>query len=258
MKKAELRDKLFNKYFETNEGILATDLLENLSFISETTKQLSFLCTKNIKDFHPFSKIYKIGVYVINNNKYLILQTGFWRYTILNINTGLNISKEEFRNNFDENFFIENFNDEKIDFDKPFYELYGIAEYNGDINELVLFYYENENVFSLTNELWYKFNIGDAVTYFYIDFANAQAQMCFETKDQFLYEQLFLKYDLSPSNLQDAQSKIGVDKMLEMFEKIKDIKIPIEVIPNDLLEEYKKNIPKKKVLKINGEDNEKF
>ena len=226
------------------------ELLESLSFISETRKYLRILCNKNMKYFDNFSKIFKIAIYEINKNNYMILQMDPWRYTILNLSNGCNITKEELRDNFDEHFFIKNFNAVKIDFDEPFYEVYSIYTYDGDINELVSFYNENQQVLSLTNELWYKFKIGEAITYFYVDFANAQVQMCFKTKDQFLYEQLFLNYDLTPSYLQDAQAKIGKEQMLEMFKKIKNIKLPIEIIPNDLLQEYKKRFSKKKTLKI--------
>lgn len=245
MKKTELRNKLFDKYFENNDGILATELLERLSFISDTRKHLHKLCLKNIKQFHPFSKLFKIGIFEINKSNYMILQMGNGMYTIINLNTGQNISKEELRDNFDEDFFINNFNDVKLDYDMPFYELYFIHKYNGDINELVSYYNENKDVLSLTTELTYRFNIDETFTYFYIDFANARAQLSFETKDQYLYEQLFLNYDLTPANWQDAHAKIGVDRMKEMFKEIKNIKLPKEVIPIDLLEEYLKSTSKK-------------
>ena len=41
--------------------------------------------------------------------------------------------------------------------------------------------------------------------------------------------------------MQDAVSKIEIEKITEMFSKISDIKIPISEIPNDLKEEYKKH-----------------
>ena len=39
--------------------------------------------------------------------------------------------------------------------------------------------------------------------------------------------------------MQDAQSRIGLEKMKEMFTRIKTIKIPLDVIPHDLYEQYK-------------------
>lgn len=71
-----------------------------------------------------------------------------------------------------------------------------------------------------------------------VDFVNAAAQMGFQIPDQFLYEQLFLNYNLLPSRMQDVKGKIGVERMHEMFEKIKKIIIPKEVIPDDLYQQF--------------------
>ena len=109
---------------------------------------------------------------------------------------------------------------------------------------------ENRNLLELSTELHYRLDIDEAWTFFFIDFANAEAQMGFQTPDQFLYEQLFLKYDLTPLRMQDAQEKIGITRMQEMFEKIKDLKIPIEVIPKDLYQQFLKQCnTRKHILK---------
>lgn len=42
--------------------------------------------------------------------------------------------------------------------------------------------------------------------------------------------------------MQDAQSKIGVERMDEMFDKIKQIKIPQKFIPLDLYQQYQSKI----------------
>ena len=60
----------------------------------------------------------------------------------------------------------------------------------------------------------------------------------FDTKDQFLYEHLDLRYDLRAAKIQDTKNKVDIEKMREMFQKIKEIKIPQEVIPTDLYKEY--------------------
>lgn len=93
-------------------------------------------------------------------------------------------------------------------------------------------------MFCLSTNVHYRLEVDEAWTYFHIDFANAEAQMGFQTKDQYLYEQLFLRYDLTPSRMQDTQNKIGIGKMQEMFDRIKNLKIPKEVIPNDLYQQF--------------------
>ena len=75
-----------------------------------------------------------------------------------------------------------------------------------------------------------------------IDFANGKGYMSFRTPDQFLYEHLFLNYNLTPSGMQDSQRKIGIEKIMEMFRRIPSIKIPKDRIPEKLLAEYEKRV----------------
>ncbi len=236
MDKTILRDKLFDKYFEVEDGIEAADLVNKLSFIPELWKKLHALCEKNIKHFDALSYLEKFRALKHNQKKYLILKLEMFHYIIIDMEKMENIPEEQFRNEFDENFFVNNFDESKIQNRKC--DMYNIDSYNGNVQELVDFYIENQSIFSLSTELDYRLEIGNAWTYFYIDFVNASAQIGFQTPDQFLYEQLFLKYDLSASRMQDAQSRIGIERMQEMFKKIMEIKIPKDVIPKDLYQQF--------------------
>lgn len=236
MKKTELRNQLFDKYFEVENGILATDLVDKLCFIPKLWKKLHLLCEKNIKYFDALSSIEKFRLIEHKQNKYLILKLRMFKYVIIDIEKMENISEQHFRSEFDENFFVYNFHEIKDDED--LFHFYDLISYNGNVQKLADFYYENQDLLCLSTKLHYRLEIGKAWTYFYIDFINATAQMSFQTKDQFLYEQLFLRYDLTPSRNQDAQDRIGVDNMQVMFERIKDLKIPKEVIPDDLYQQF--------------------
>lgn len=247
--KEKLRNKLFAKYFEVEEGINATELVDKLSFIPEVWDKLHTLCENNIEYFDEYSSIDDIKLLNHNEKKYLILKLHIYRYIIIDIERKENITEEQFENNFDEDFFVSNFNVRKmVDYD--FLELCDIEKYDGNIEELLDFYTENEQVLNLSKKIHYVLKADNAWTHFHIDFVNASGQLSFETKDQFLYEQLYLRYDLTPTNMQDAQNKIGIEKMKEMFQKIKEIKIPQEVIPSDLYKEYLiKCNEKSKILK---------
>ena len=235
--KEELRNKLFAKYFEVEEGLNATELVDKLSFIPEVWDKLHTLCENNIEYFDEYSSIDDIKLLNHNEKKYLILKLHIYRYIIIDIERKESITEEQFRNNFDESFFVSNFNARKRK-DDNFLMFYDIEKYDGNIEELLDFYMENEQVLNLSKKIHYVLKIDDTWTCFHIDFVKACAQLCFETRDQFLYEQLYLRYDLTPSKMQDAKNKIGLEKMQEMFQKIKEIKIPQEVIPNDLYKEY--------------------
>lgn len=252
MDKATLQNKLFDKYFEAKNGIPVVDLVDKLSFIPELWKKLHILCENNIKDFDSFSKLEKFKVIEYKQKKYLILKLRMFNYTIIDMEKMKNITDEQFRTVFDEDLFVNNFDEIKSQDNKNLFSLYNVNNYNGNVQELVDFYTENQILLCLSTELHYRLEIGNAWTYFYIDFANATAQMGFQTPDQFLYEQLFLRYDLSLSRMQDAQGKFGLERMHEMFEKIKMIIIPKEVIPDDLYQQFliQCNIENQKLEKV--------
>ena len=243
MNKATLRDNLFEKYFENQNGIVASDLVTTLTFIPETWKKLHEICEDNIKYFDSYSNLEECKLISIHQENYLILKLGFFSYVIIDLNRHQNISKLSFMNDFNSNFFISHFNEPEMNFNVT--ELCNRIITFNQPELLTDFYFQNQKVLNLSTSLNYKISIDDAWTYFFIDFVNATAQLGFQTLDQFLYEQLFLKYDLTPTRMQDAQSKIGIEKMNEMFSKIRTIVIPTNVIPSDLYEQY--NLQKKLV-----------
>lgn len=238
MEREALRNQLFNKYFEVENGVLATDLVDKLSFIPKLWNKLHILCENNINFFDSWSTLEKIRVLDYNQKKFLILKLRMFQYVIIDIGKKENLTEEEFKSKFDEDFFVNNFDEVKSQDNRNLFDLYNANNYNGNVQGLIDFYLENQKLLCLSTELHYRLNIDKAWTYFFIDFVNSNAQMGFQTPDQFLYEQLFLRYDLSPSRMQDAQGKIGVERMHEMFEKIKNLKIPIEVIPDDLYQQF--------------------
>ncbi len=174
-----------------------------------------------------------------------------FQYVIVDIDKMENITEEQFQAEFDEDFFMNYFDEIKKQVSALF-ELYSLNKYEGDIQEFVKFYKDSQSILHLTPRLSYRFDIGEAYTYFCIDFIDASAQMGFQTPDQALYEHLFLEYDLTPSGLQDAQSKIGVEKMYDMFKRIKEIRIPKQFIPCDLHQQYlsKSNIETSQLEKV--------
>ncbi len=236
MEKAQLRDNLFAKYFEVTDGVLATDLVAKLSFIPELWKSLHALCEKNVKHFDSYSDLEQFKLLEYNKKKYLILKLKIFKYIITDIEKLENISNEEIFNEFEEDFFVDNFNEIKLQ-DKNM-RMYSIYNYNGNLQALVDFYIENQSIFSLPAKLHYKLELDSAWTSFVIDFVNGRAHLIFQTPDQFLYEQLFLRYDLSVSRMQDATSRIGIKRMQEIFEKIKEIRIPKEAILSDLYAQF--------------------
>ena len=245
MSKDELRDQLFAKYFEIEDGILATDLVEKLAFIPGTFAHLHTILENNIQYFDNYSYIQCIK----EVSKYLIIQLNSCNYIIIDTERRKILSTEQIAACFSEQFFIDEFKECPLDSSYSYLDIYQFEIYDGNIAELLDFFEQNREVLILPTYLYYKIALDDAFTSFSIDFANSSAQVCFQTPDQFLYEQLFLRYDLSPSRMQDAVSRIGLERIKAMFESIKNIKIPKTSIPSELYSLYLKVNEKKKNLK---------
>ena len=216
MDKVLLRDMLFQKYFEIEDGVSVKDLNDKLSFIPEVWGNLRTLCEKNMRRFDRFSSLEKIKMIEHNQKKYLILKLRMCRYLIIDLDRMVSISREEFQNEFNEEFFISNFGETSVG-DDCFDFFYLLDKYQGDVQELLNFYMENIDVLNLSSRLYCKLDEQDAWTWLFIDYANASSQLGFQTPDQTLYEQLFLNYDLTPFGMQDAINKMGIEKISFIF-----------------------------------------
>lgn len=235
MDRDELRNQLFEKYFELDEGIILKDLVKDLSFVVDIYKDLHKLFVENIVDYEEWSSLEKIKVIEYEKSIYLIFKFSLWEYLIIDLNTRKCLSRKDVLFRFNEEFFIDNFSEVKV-FQENFFDMYDFYIYDGNINELINFYYNYEKIFKISNSIFYKISLKDFWSYIYINLVKGTGQLGFESHDQFLYEHLFFNYDLTPFVFQDAVRKIGKDKMNEMFERIGDIKIPKKCIPIEFLQ----------------------
>lgn len=252
-KKEALRNQLFAKYFE-EEGILVTDFLDKLSFIASAWQDLRELCAKNMKYFFQGKSLEKIRIVQSKGRKYLILKLLVEEYVVIDVEKKENISKIDFQESFEESFFIKHFDEEKRNDENDFIRHCMLIKYYGDMNELINFYLKNQNILELNNQIVYKYEIGEAWTYFSVNFTNQDIQIGFRTPDQFLYETLHFNYNLLPYSVQEDKiiSAIGKERMQEMFKEIPKIKIPENLIPEDLLQAYrnqKENLKRDLIIK---------
>ena len=247
LNKSLLRNNLFELYFQNNEGILAKDFIEKMSFIHETYQIINEMCEKNIEYFDSFDSVSKIKEIYSNGRKYLVLEYGIANFIVIDCLKKDNIQKEEFFQLLRSPSFQVNFQKRDIETNLFFYDL---DFYQGNIEELLNFYEKNKCLFSLPTKVFYQIKLLHARTYFSISLEKNKAQLSFETNDHFLYEQLYFSNGLEPSRMQDATKKVGLEKMREILTKTKEIVIPFEVIPEKLCQEYDNRCfsPKSKIL----------
>lgn len=241
MSKEELRNKLFERYFECKDGILITDLMETVKPIIEVYDKLKDLLIQH-KTLKLFSSIARVKLLNHNGKDYLFFKKASpYSYLIVDIIENRILSEEEILSIFAENLFVQNFEEPSVELDDVWVEWYHFLKYEGDVKELVDFYNQNKNILDIPTRVFNKLDVGEAWTWLSISLCTGQIQLSFQTQDQFLYEVLFLNSDLTPFGLQDATEKIGKEKMLEMFERIKEIKIPKEIIPSQILDVISKS-----------------
>lgn len=240
--KALLRDQLFSKYFEVKDGISAKDLVQATSFITEKWQELHRILEQHLEDFDVYSFFRNIVEFVYQDVNYLVIEVDVCDYLVIDFRKKRSLKKDELSDVSWRKFFLQYFGKGK-GAGIEFFDMIQISEYEGDMMDLMHFYQENRNILLLPTAIRYRLDIGESWTYLVIDIVNDEAQLGFQTPDQFLYEQLFLRGDLTPSRMQDAVCKIGADRMKEMFQKIPDIVIPFSVIPEAF---YQQGILQKK------------
>ena len=227
MEKQELRDILFKQMLDNNKGISVKELVNRVKSIVDIWQNLYYLLIENTDYFDNYSDIDEIKVI----DDYLIIKCGLFEYLIIDLINKKTITEQI----FDKKFYEINFNDEswiKID-------NYELIDYQGNINELIDYILNNSFVLiNMDKRLFYRVKYHDAKLSFSLNYQDGSMQLSFSAPNQYLYEQLFINADLSPSKMQDAINKIGKEKMYYYFNNVPDIIIPSNLIP-DLLVNHK-------------------
>lgn len=139
MDSSVLRDILFQKYFDIENSVLISDFLEKLDFIPEVWKKLHYLCESNIEYFDSFDSLKKCMLLEHEKINYLIIKLRSWNYVTIDVDKMENIDQFEFKTKFNEEFFVDNF-DEIKESDESLYDyLYNVEKYEGNIEKLVSF-----------------------------------------------------------------------------------------------------------------------
>lgn len=214
-----LRNKLFDKYFENKDGILLEDLVNTMNIIKETWKKFHEILEENIPDYDSFSRLEMVKLIEKNNKKYLFVKLCFCNYLVIDLSINKLMDIEKIKEEFDEQFFIDNFEELK----RNNFFIYDFIETVKSTENIIDFYISNKEIFDMPSKINYKIKLEEAWSYLYINFANAEAQLGFNAKDQYLYEQLYMNSDLTPSIMQDAVKKIGKETMDDMFNRIKKL-----------------------------------
>lgn len=229
-----LRNNLFEKYFEGKDYVLLSEIIESTSEITTTWNFLHQILENCIEDYDKWSRLENIKEIEYKNKKYLIIKVMIHKYIVIDLETKKILGEEEALNKFEEQLFIDNFNERKIG-EKMYNRIYWFLNGN-NANQIIDYYNQNKRILSYPTKIFYKINMDDVYTFLSIRL-NDNIQLSFHGKDQILYETLFMNCDLTPCGVQDTKDRIGIEKMREMFDRIPNIKIPREYIPKEFFED---------------------
>ncbi len=231
--KTKLRDALFNKYFENGED--RVEILEVLDQLQPTIKMwesLDALLKESIEDYEWFDGVKMVRFISYQGVDYLVIKIRMFKYFMVDIKKKKVLTKEDVVSLFTEDFFTTNFKERKLKSKSHYLVMYYFLECKQNLEELVAFCEANQEYLEMPNSIYCRFEIGEAWTYLDINMSTKEIQLGFQTPDQTLYDFLHFGIDLTPWGMQDAQQRMGVEKMREICEKVKEIKIPKSCIPS--------------------------
>lgn len=226
IKKNDLRNKLFSKFFQNKEGIPASMLFDKLSFIRKKYDNINKLITKEDEGITLDQNVKFIKKVKLNNNEYLLICTSSFNFIVIDISNKKTLNINEVHDIFSDEFFRKNI------------EEHGLSEFYNFlptkyIDEILEIYNSNEFLFTLPIYIMYEVNIGEATATLILNTNCEKAILFFEAPNQFLYEHLVLGKNLEPTLM--SASTLDHDKGFGVANKVKDIIIPYDVIPKELL-----------------------
>ncbi len=236
--KNKLCDALFSLYFEvTEENVLVKDFLPYFLKIANLYQKFKDILNSCLKDFSWFSNIETIKLLNYEETTYFVIKAYMYKYLVIDFQNKKSLSEQEVMSIFNPQFFNQNFSGlENQDVNEE-WTFYHFLECKRNSNKIIEFYMTHQDIFDLPNKIYAEYQMGDAYTYLSMNLANNRAQLGFETLNQFLYEQLYLHLDLTPSKMQDAQNRMSKERMEEMFLEMVNIRIPLSSIPTYFFKE---------------------
>ena len=231
--KSKLRDALFEKYFESEEDrVDILQVLEQITPMIDVWADLGDLLKKTIKDYEWFDGCDAVRFISYQGEDYLVIKIRMFKYFIVDIKKKKVLTKEDIAVLFTEDFFVTNFGERKLKSKSHYLAMYHFFNCKQNLEELVAFCKVNQKTLEAPNTIYCHFEIEEAWTYLNINMSTKEIQLGFQTPDQTLYDFLHFGIDLEPWGMQDAEDRMGLEKMREICERVKEIKILKTCIPS--------------------------
>jgi hypothetical protein len=244
-KQQELFELFFNKQIN-EDHFRVSEIMGIMNIHTLKWKELYEVLKINSKDFDDYTNISKVKIIKYNESTYLIIKTNIWNYLCIDITKKIVVGFGKDLYPFNEDFFINNFDEDKLEHPNLFYNSLSFNE--KEVPTLVNFIEENGNVLLEPNFFSYEIN----------DKKDFKASLMFDIDRGKLtvylgninhhgnVNYIFFNSDLLPVGVSNQTG--NKEELFNMAIRVRDIKIPISVFPKHLLGE--KNVKSIKCKKM--------
>lgn len=237
-----IQKRLFKLYFKNNQNV--EDSINIKKVIDSTWKyhlkweEFYNILKKYSPEIDNFSNVEKIELINFNDKDYLIVKVYRWTYLCIDIIEQKVINFENMLLPFNENFFIDNFDEEKVNDPELFY--YSIEFLKEGIQKVVEFISKNKNLFFTIPHFTYKLEEDEFATLLKFSILKGDLSLYFGNKyalDEGNKIYINKNFDI----IKTVNFNINLNKLKRICLKLKNIMIPLDIIPNFLLEEIRYN-----------------
>lgn len=227
--------ELFKLYFKNTEGITVEEIMNNMKKYTCIWQEFYNFLINSSLDFDKYDDVDRIKIIEYKNKKYLIIKLRIFNYLCIDLDNKKVINFDNTLESFDEQFFIKNFNEHKIENPGNFYYFLDIDK--KDINELIEFI-DNNKILLKQNSFVYKIDDAEYKTYLSFDVSKCSIILHFGNKNMVgNVNYIFLDKNLNPIGASNPTG--NMNDLKEMALKVKDIFVPTCIIPEYIISKNK-------------------
>ena len=238
--------ELFELFFTNSKDDDCIEISKLMNLIKPFNikwQELYNILKENSEDFDNYSNIRKIKKVFHNNIEYLIMQINIWSYLCIDVKSKKLVDFEEDLFPFSEKFFIDNFDEREIPNPSMFYHTISINE-NG-LDTLLQYINDNSFLFMETNDFKYPKQLTDGfITSLMFEIDTGKITIYFGN-NQGIVNYIFINSNLIPVGVSNPTG--NKDDLKNMANRVKEIKIPVSVIPKYLFSKEKNKTYQKKI-----------
>ncbi len=238
--------ELFELYFDNSKNDNCIEISQLMNMIKPYNikwQELYNILKENSDDFDKYSTIRKIKKVFHNDIEYLIMQTNIWSYICIDLKNKELVDFKEDLLPFSEKFFIDNFDEREIPNPSMFYNTLSIDEIG--LDTLLQYVSDNNSLFAEKNDFNYTKESNDGfLTSLFFEVDTGKVTIYFGN-NQGIVNYVFLDSNLIPTGVSNPTG--NKEDLKSMATRVKNIDIPVSVIPKYLFNEENDKRYQKKI-----------